>query len=36
MTPALIAARLTDGTGQDRQTFGTGDDWFLEIEYLMS
>ena len=33
MTPAIIAARLTDGTGQERETFTTGEDWFLEIEY---
>ncbi len=29
MTPALIAARLTDGTVQYRETFSTGEDWFL-------
>lgn len=33
MTPALIAARLTDGTGQGKETFTTGEDWFLELEY---
>lgn len=33
MTPALISARLTDERGQERDTFVTGEDWFLEIEY---
>ena len=33
MTPTIVAARLTDASGQDRDTFSTGDDWFLEIEY---
>jgi lipopolysaccharide transport system ATP-binding protein len=33
MTPTLVAARLTDETGQERDTFSTGDTWFLEIEY---
>ena len=33
MTPTIVAARLTDESGQDRDTFSTGDDWFLEIEY---
>jgi lipopolysaccharide transport system ATP-binding protein len=33
MTPALIAARLTDATGQATETFTTGEDWILEMEY---
>jgi len=33
MTPTIVAARLTDASGQDRDTFSAGDDWFLEIEY---
>jgi homopolymeric O-antigen transport system ATP-binding protein len=33
MTPVLISARLTDETGQERETFTTGEDWFLEMEY---
>ena len=33
MTPTLVAARLTDDTGQDRDTFSSGENWFLEIEY---
>lgn len=31
--PALTAARLTDEAGQDRETFTTGEDWYLEIDY---
>jgi lipopolysaccharide transport system ATP-binding protein len=33
MTPALVTARLTDATGQDKDTFTTGEHWYLEIEY---
>lgn len=33
MTPTIVAARVTDASGQDRDTFSAGDDWFLEIDY---
>jgi lipopolysaccharide transport system ATP-binding protein len=32
-TPALVAARLTDEKGREKETFITGEDWFIEIEY---
>jgi lipopolysaccharide transport system ATP-binding protein len=33
MSPALISARLTDGYGQDKDSFLPGEDLYLEIEY---
>jgi lipopolysaccharide transport system ATP-binding protein len=33
MTPALVSAQLTDETGQHRDTFSTGEQWFLEVDY---
>ena len=33
MTPMIVAARFTDQSGQERDTFSTGDDWYVEIDY---
>lgn len=33
MTPAIIAARVTDGEGREREVFHTGEEWRLEVEY---
>jgi lipopolysaccharide transport system ATP-binding protein len=33
MTPVLVSARITDESGQNRDVFITGENWFIEIEY---